>query len=47
VVAKVVNKIIFNRLQPKIDVYLRPNQNGVRPGKTTTPTSTEGNPEVV
>ena len=34
--AKLVNKIILNRLQPKIDKHLRPNQNGFRPGRSTT-----------
>merc|ERR1711867_237609 len=36
IVAKLVNKMILNRLQPKIDEHLRPNQNGFRPGRTTT-----------
>ena len=35
VVAKVVNKMILNRLLDKIDINLRPNQNGFRPGKST------------
>ena len=35
-VAKLVNKMILNRLQPKIDKHLRPNQNGFRPGRSTT-----------
>ena len=36
VVAKIVNKMILNRLQPKLDDHLRPNQNGFRPRRTTT-----------
>ena len=35
-VAKIVNKMILNRILPKIDSHLRPNQNGFRPGKSTT-----------
>ena len=35
-VAKLVNKMILNRLQQKIDKHLRPNQNGFRPGLSTT-----------
>ena len=35
-VAKLVNKMILNRLQPKINKHLRPNQNGFRPGRSTT-----------
>ena len=34
-VAKVVNKMMLNRIQPVLDPYLRPNQNGFRPGRTT------------
>ena len=34
-VAKLVNKITLNRLQPKIDKHFRPNQNGFRPGRST------------
>ena len=34
--AKLVNKMILNRLQPKIGKNLRPNQNGIRPGRSTT-----------
>ena len=34
-VAKVVNKMILNRIQPKIDPLLRKNQNGFRPGRST------------
>ena len=36
IAAKLVNKMILNRIQPKIDDHLRPNQNGFRPGRTTT-----------
>ena len=35
-VAKLINKMVLNRLQPKIDKHLRPNQNGFRPGRRTT-----------
>ena len=36
VVAKLINKMILNRLQPKMDNFLRNNQNGFRPGRSTT-----------
>ena len=36
VVAKVVNKMLLNRIQPKLDPHLRHNQNGFRPGRSTT-----------
>ena len=36
VIAKIVNKMILNRLQEKLDGKLRPNQNGFRPGRSTT-----------
>lgn len=36
VVAKVVNKMILLRIQPKLDPLLRPNQNGFRPSRSTT-----------
>ena len=36
IVAKLVNKMVLNRIQPRIDNHLRPNQNGFRPGRTTT-----------
>ena len=36
IIAKLVNKMVLNRIQPKIDDHLRPNQNGFRPGRTTT-----------
>ena len=35
VVAKLINKMILNRLQPKIDEHLRNNQNGFRPSRST------------
>jgi hypothetical protein len=36
VVAKVFNKMIYNRLLPHIEKILRPNQNGARPKRSTT-----------
>ena len=36
IVAKVVNRMLLNRVQPKLDPHLRPNQNGFRPGRSTT-----------
>ena len=36
VFSKTVNKMILNRIQPKIDPHLRRNQNGFRPGRSTT-----------
>ena len=36
VAAKLTNKMILNRIQPEIDKHLRPNQNGFRPGRSTT-----------
>ena len=36
IVAKAVNKMILNRIQPKLDQHLIPNQNGFRPGRSTT-----------
>ena len=36
VVAKLVNRMLLNRIQPKLDPHLRPNQNGFRPGRSTT-----------
>ena len=36
IVTKVFNRIIMNRTQPKIDPYLRSNQNVLRPGSSTT-----------
>lgn len=35
-VAKLVNKMILNRIQPQIDPHLRKNQNGIRAGRSTT-----------
>ena len=35
IIAKTVNKMILNRIQPNVDPHLRPNQNGFRPGRTT------------
>ena len=35
-VAKVYNKMILNRIRPKLDPWLRPNQNGFHTGRTTT-----------
>ncbi len=35
-VAKVYNKMILNRIRPRLDPLLRPNQNGFRTGRTTT-----------
>ena len=36
VVAKLVNSMLLNRIQPKLDPLLRPNQNGFRPRRSTT-----------
>ena len=35
-VAKNINKIILNRIMSKIDIHLSHNQNGFRPGWSTT-----------
>ena len=35
-VAKTFNRMILNRIRPAIDPHLRNNQNGFRPGRTTT-----------
>ena len=35
-VTKLINKMILNRIQPVIDPLLRINQNGFRPGRSTT-----------
>ena len=35
-VTKVINRMILNRIQPKIDPHLRMNQNGFRPERSTT-----------
>eukprot|EP00794_Sanderia_malayensis_P005809 gene5809-6507_t len=34
-VAKLINKMILNRIQSKLDTHLRPNQNGFHPGRST------------
>ena len=36
IAAKMANRLILNRIRPKIDPLLRPNQNGFRPGRSTT-----------
>ena len=36
IAAKLTNKMILKRIQPEIDKRLRPNQNGFRPGRSTT-----------
>ena len=36
IAAKVTNKLILNRIRDPIDKHLRPNQNGFRPGRSTT-----------
>ena len=36
IAAKIANKMILNRIQPVLDPLLRPNQNGFRPGRSTT-----------
>ena len=36
IAAKIINKMILNRIQPVIDPLLRPNQNGFRPRRSTT-----------
>ena len=35
IAAKLVNKMLLNRIRPEIDEHLRPNQNGFRPGRST------------
>ena len=35
-VAKVINRMILNRIRPAIDPFLRGNQSGFRPGRSTT-----------
>ena len=35
VIAKIINKMLLNRIQPYIDPLLRPNQNGFRSGRST------------
>ena len=34
--AKITNKMILNSIQPVLDQHLRQNQNGFRPGRSTT-----------
>ena len=36
IVTKVINRMILNRIQPKVDPHLRSPQNGFRPGRSTT-----------
>ena len=36
IVTKVIGRMILNRLQPKVDPHLQSNQNGFRPGRSTT-----------
>ena len=36
IITKLVNKMILNRIRPKLDPLLRYNQNGFRPGRSTT-----------
>ena len=36
IAAKLVHKMLLNRIRPEIDKHLRPNQNGFRPGRSTT-----------
>ena len=33
--AKIYNKLILNRIRPKLEPILRKNQNGFRPGRST------------
>ena len=35
IAAKIYNKLLLNRLRPKIEPILRKNQNGFRPGRST------------
>ena len=35
VIAKIINKMLLNRIQPYIDPLLRPNQNGFKSGRYT------------
>ena len=35
VIAKIINKMLLNRIQPYIDPLLRPNQNGFKSGRST------------
>ena len=36
IVTKIINRMILNRIQPKVEPYLRSTQNGFRPGRSTT-----------
>ena len=36
IAAKITNRMLLNRIQPVLDPHLRPNQNGFRPGRSTT-----------
>ena len=36
IIVKLINRMILNRIQPVLDPHLRPNQNGFRPGRSTT-----------
>ena len=36
IVTKVINRMILNRIQPKVNPHLRSTQNGFRPGRSTT-----------
>ena len=36
IAAKLTNRLILNRIQPVLDKHLRTNQNGFRPGRSTT-----------
>ena len=36
IVTKVINRMILNRIQPKVDPHLRSTENGFRPGRSTT-----------
>ena len=36
IAAKIFNRMVLNRIQPVLDSHLRPNQNGFRPGRSTT-----------
>ena len=34
IINKVTNRMILNWIQPKVDPYFQPNQNGFRPGRS-------------
>ena len=36
IVAKTLNRMILNRIRPEVEKILRINQNGFRPGRSTT-----------